>query len=195
MSSTRKFQTHRVRNRWDRGGECSPLSLTSRELFTKNSAWQAKQSVSRIAVTFYGDCIKMFEDFAPNFGDKRAGCCITTVHRLLLPFSPRILWPKTTWLLSHTLSTLFLCFPDWQNWKATILTQLRWSRQNRRRCGTLSQNTTPRTHLKMTSAGKGPCDAREVTTSRVMLASRNKGSFFLPIMQHQSRKLWMTLCN
>jgi hypothetical protein len=29
----------------------------------------------------------MCEDFAPNFGDKRSGCCITT-HRLTFPFPP-----------------------------------------------------------------------------------------------------------
>jgi hypothetical protein len=38
--------------------------------------------------TVYGDCVKMCEDFAPNFSDKRAGCCITTMHRHTLPFSP-----------------------------------------------------------------------------------------------------------
>jgi hypothetical protein len=32
--------------------------------------------------------VKMCEDFAPNFGDKAAGHCITTTHRLTLPFSP-----------------------------------------------------------------------------------------------------------
>jgi hypothetical protein len=30
----------------------------------------------------------MCEDFTPNFGDKRTGCCITTTHCLTLPFSP-----------------------------------------------------------------------------------------------------------
>jgi hypothetical protein len=33
---------------------------------------------------FYGGCVKMCEDFAPNFGDKITGCCITTTCR----FSP-----------------------------------------------------------------------------------------------------------
>jgi hypothetical protein len=32
----------------------------------------------------------MCEDFAPNFGDKRTGCCIMKTHRLTFPFSPRI---------------------------------------------------------------------------------------------------------
>jgi hypothetical protein len=52
---------------------CSSLSLTSRELFTRNSSWQAKQSIPYTTVTFYGDCVKMYQDFALNFGDKRTG--------------------------------------------------------------------------------------------------------------------------
>jgi hypothetical protein len=28
-------------------------------------------------VTFYGDCLKICEDFSPSFGDKRTGCCIS----------------------------------------------------------------------------------------------------------------------
>jgi hypothetical protein len=57
-------------------------------LFTKNSSWQAKQLVSNGSVMFYGDFMKVYEDFAPNFGDKRTGFWITTAHRLTLPFSP-----------------------------------------------------------------------------------------------------------
>jgi hypothetical protein len=30
----------------------------------------------------------MCEDFSQNFGDRRTGCCITTMHRLTLLFSP-----------------------------------------------------------------------------------------------------------
>jgi hypothetical protein len=64
------------------------IFLTSRRLFTRNSAWQAKQSVLHITVMFYNNCVKMCEDFAQNFGDKRTGCCITTTHFLTLPVSP-----------------------------------------------------------------------------------------------------------
>jgi hypothetical protein len=49
---------------------------------------EAKQSIPHAAVTFYGDYVKMCEDFAPNFGDKIAGCCITITHRLIPHFSP-----------------------------------------------------------------------------------------------------------
>jgi hypothetical protein len=53
----------------------------------KNSALQAKQSSPHITMTFYGDCVKMCENFARNFGDKRIGCSITITHRLTLTFS------------------------------------------------------------------------------------------------------------
>jgi hypothetical protein len=43
----------------------------------------------------------------------------------------------------------FSLFPDWrQNRKSAILTQLRWSRQYRRRWWTPSQNTTPSTKFR-----------------------------------------------
>jgi hypothetical protein len=48
---------------------------------------RATQSVAHTAVMFYGDCLKMCEDFLPNFGDKITGCCIATTCRLALPFS------------------------------------------------------------------------------------------------------------
>jgi hypothetical protein len=43
------------------------------------------QSIQHTTVMFYSDCVKMWEDFAPNFGDKNTGCCIMTTHRLTLP--------------------------------------------------------------------------------------------------------------
>jgi hypothetical protein len=38
---------------------------------------------------FYGDCMKICEELALNFGDKRTGCCVTATHHQTLPFSPR----------------------------------------------------------------------------------------------------------
>jgi hypothetical protein len=77
------------------------------------------QSVLHTTAKFYGDCMKMCEGFAPNFGDKRTGCCIATMHRLALPFSPWNFLTKTTLLSSPTDPThltwppaTFLCFPD-----------------------------------------------------------------------------------
>jgi hypothetical protein len=43
---------------------------------------------------FYGNCKKLFEDFVLNFGDNKTGCCITTAHRLTLPFHEGILGQK-----------------------------------------------------------------------------------------------------
>jgi hypothetical protein len=41
--------------------------------------------------------VKMCEDFTPNFGNKRTGCCITSTHHLTLPFSPgNFFYQKTT---------------------------------------------------------------------------------------------------
>jgi hypothetical protein len=37
---------------------------------------------------FHGDWVKMCEEFALNFSDKRTGCCLMTMHYLTLSFSP-----------------------------------------------------------------------------------------------------------
>jgi hypothetical protein len=121
----------------------SSFSLTSKGLFTNNSSWKKKE-IPHTTVTFYGDCMKMWEDFAPNFDGKRTGYYITTTYPLTRRFSPGNLWPKTTWLSSRTDPT-FICLPYWRwNWKAAILTQFRWWRQNRRRSWTPSRNSTNR---------------------------------------------------
>jgi hypothetical protein len=36
----------------------------------------------------------MCEDFTPNFGDKRTGCCITTTHFLTLPYHREIFFTE-----------------------------------------------------------------------------------------------------
>jgi hypothetical protein len=92
LSRPRKVQTHRDRKRTDRRSAKpkanSLFSLTSRRLFTNSSSWQAKKSISDIIVMFYDDCVKMCEDFARNFDEKRTGCCITITHSLILPLKP-----------------------------------------------------------------------------------------------------------
>jgi hypothetical protein len=102
---------------------CLSFSFTSRGMFIKNSSWQAEQSIPHTIVTFYGDCMKMCEDFTLKFGNKRTACCITTTHHPTLTFSMGNL-PKTKWLLCPTQST-FLCFliedkterlTFWHNW-------------------------------------------------------------------------------
>jgi hypothetical protein len=96
MSRTRVFGWHarvradrKRRDRWRaKSRACSTFPLTSRGLSIKDSSWQAKEYIPHTTATFYGDCVKVCKDFAPNFGDKRTGCCITTTHRLTLAFSP-----------------------------------------------------------------------------------------------------------
>jgi hypothetical protein len=57
----------------------------------------ASQAVNLYAsVTFYGDCLKVCEDFALNFGDERSGCCIRTTHHLIISSSPEKFLLKTT---------------------------------------------------------------------------------------------------
>jgi hypothetical protein len=54
----------------------------------KEFALVGRAANSIYTVTFYGDCVKVCEDFAQNFGDKRTGCCITATLHLTLSFSP-----------------------------------------------------------------------------------------------------------
>jgi hypothetical protein len=65
-------------------------------LFTNNSSWQAAQSILHVTMTFYGDCMKMCEDFALNFGEKRIGCCITKTH---ISFFTRNFLPKNNMIV------------------------------------------------------------------------------------------------
>jgi hypothetical protein len=89
-----------------------PFSQTSRGLFAKNLSSQAKQSISLTTVTFYSNCMKMCEDFAPNFGDKGTVSFITTTH----PFTLHFYQKQRDWRLPTLLATLgplpFFCFPD-----------------------------------------------------------------------------------
>jgi hypothetical protein len=50
----------------------------------------AGKSILHTTVTFYGECVKMCKDIAPNFGNKRTGHCITTTYCLALPFHQEI---------------------------------------------------------------------------------------------------------
>jgi hypothetical protein len=116
---------------------------------TKNLSWQVKLSIPHTTLTFYGDCVKMCEEFTPKFGDKRTGCCITTTYRLILPFSPGKFSPEKNMTSSPLILLAWLgpCDfsvstiedtterqPFWHNWG------------NRGR--TPSQNSTSSMHLK-----------------------------------------------
>jgi hypothetical protein len=41
-------------------------------------------------------CLKMCGDLAPNWGDKRSGCCITTSHRLAFLFARKFMTKNNT---------------------------------------------------------------------------------------------------
>jgi hypothetical protein len=107
--------------------------VTSRWFITENSSWHASQSVMHTTVTFYGNCMKMCESFAPNFGNKGIDCYLMTTHHLTHPFSPRNFLlkqhdcrPHTPYLLDFAPSVLISVTLIEDN---AILTQLRWSRQ------------------------------------------------------------------
>jgi hypothetical protein len=60
------------------------------EVITDDKSWiygyepETEQQSSPVeTVMFYGNCIKMCEGFAPNYGNERTGCCITTTHHLM----------------------------------------------------------------------------------------------------------------
>jgi hypothetical protein len=46
----------------------------------KEFVLQDRLSIPHTAVTVYGYCVKMCEDFTPNIDDKITDCCITTTH-------------------------------------------------------------------------------------------------------------------
>jgi hypothetical protein len=119
MNRTRKVRTRRDRKRRDRCSAkwraCSSFSLILRELFTRNSSWQAKLSIPHTTVTCHVDCVKVCQDFVPNFDDKRTGYCIKTTRRLTLPFSPGnpfFFFTKSNTTFVPTYPTL-LCVPNW----------------------------------------------------------------------------------
>jgi hypothetical protein len=84
------------------------IILTSSGLLKKkNSSSQAKQIIPHTTVTYCGHYVKICEDFAPKFGDKRTGCCITTLCPTFT-FLPRNFLPKHD--CPSPLALLF-CFP------------------------------------------------------------------------------------
>jgi hypothetical protein len=76
--------------------------LPSSGFFIRNSSWQAKQSIPYTPTKFYGDCMKMCEDFTQNVGDERTGWCIMTRCCLTLPVASENFLPKTKWMSSST---------------------------------------------------------------------------------------------
>jgi hypothetical protein len=71
-------------------------------LFTKNSSWQAKQSILHTTMTFYGVCMKMCEDLALNSGNKRTGCYIMTTHSHTSFFTREFFTKNNMTVIPHT---------------------------------------------------------------------------------------------
>jgi hypothetical protein len=124
-----------------------------------------------------GDCVKMCEDFALNFGDKRLGCCIMTPHCLTLPFSPGSFWPKDNCRLPPTL--LFSAstiedktdrLPFWHN----------WNYRSRIADGAEHPHRTqlPRSNLKSGRSAWNSAYTRKVTTLSIMMVSSLKVRFW-----------------
>jgi hypothetical protein len=132
MSHTRvferqaRFRTDRKRrDKWrTKWRTCSSFSFISRGLLTKNSSWQAKQSIPHTAAMLLGDCTKMCEDFSLNFDNKRASWCITATHRLTHPFFIRefltknkmTLVPYTPYFFVSPIENITERPPLWLNW-------------------------------------------------------------------------------
>jgi hypothetical protein len=150
-------------------------------MFTKNSSWQASQSLPHSTMMFYGDCMKMCEEFASIFGSKRNwlschnnapshasifnGEFLKEKKTLSFPTHPtHLTWPTATFLFPR------LKIP---------LIHLRWSRQDHSQCWTPSQNTISMTHLKTADVlGTVHKRGRKGTTLRVIVASKHKASFW-----------------
>jgi hypothetical protein len=119
---------------------------------TKHWSQQAKLWILGSTAMFCGDCVKMCEDVAPNFGENRPGCFTITMLLLTRPSSPNSFWQNRKWLSSPTHRTPLIGHPvtssHFQKWnwsyKDAGLIPLRRSRPNRRECWTLWQKRTSR---------------------------------------------------
>jgi hypothetical protein len=113
-----KVQTQQGQKRQDKRRACLSFSLTSRGFFSQNSSWQAKQPIPHTTITFYGNCLKMCEDFARTLATKELTLAswISTVshfpfHRGILDQKQHDCHPQPTVLAWIGPMQLF-CFPD-----------------------------------------------------------------------------------
>jgi hypothetical protein len=179
VSRTRVFERH-VRFRADReeGRQVRSkaksmliIFFTSKGLFTKNLPWQPRQSILHTTVIFHVVCVKIWEDFSPNFGDNTNVCRITTKHVLALPFSPGSIWKKTAWL-SYPIHPTFL-FPRLKiKLKSRHFDTIEvMGAESQEVLNTVTDNDAIKNGR---SSGNGAY-ARKCTTSRVMVPSRPHG--------------------
>jgi hypothetical protein len=151
MSRTRKVQTHQDRKRRDtcraKSKACTSFSLISRTMSQRICPGMPNSQFRTLLWSFTATAWK----------------CAKTSPRTLVTKELAVASRQRTvshFLLHHGIfyqkqhdcrptPTLLFCFLDWSwNLKAAVLTQLRWWRQNLRRCWTPSQNTTSRMHTK-----------------------------------------------
>jgi hypothetical protein len=119
----------------------------------------------RMLLKLFGDCVKMCEDFATDFGDKGNGRCITTTHRLTLPLPPQNFFTKID---CHPPPTLLFFV---SRFKIKLKGRHFDTTEEIEAESQVVLNTTSRTHLKDERiSGKR-------TTSGVMVASRPKVTF------------------
>jgi hypothetical protein len=134
------------------------------------------------------ETVKMCEDFAPNFDDKITGCCITTTHRLTLPFSPGNFVTKNSMTVIPN-PPCFSLFPRFKiklrgrHFDTIEVTEA----ESQVMLNTLTENYFQIAFKNCRSAGNGAY-VWKGTTSRVIVASRLIVSFSTR-WQHQSRKL------
>jgi hypothetical protein len=69
MSHTWKVQTHQDRKkaRQVKSKSMHIIFFDIKGIVQKNSSWKNKRSIIYTTATFYDDCMKMCEDFTPNF--------------------------------------------------------------------------------------------------------------------------------
>jgi hypothetical protein len=152
----------------------------------KHRSQKPKLWIPGSTATFCGDCIKTWEDVAPNFGENRPGCFTTTTPRLTLPSSPSSFWRNTkrlsfpnhhTPLIWHPVTSSYSRKRNW-SWNDVGLIPLRRSRANLRECWTLWYIRTSRKRSKNGGDVGTVVYMREGTTSRVMVADRPYVEFY-----------------
>jgi hypothetical protein len=141
MENSELTETKKRQYRWrPKLRACSSVSLTSRKLFKMNLSWHAKQSIQHSIVMFYGNCMKMCEDFNPKFGAKRTGCYITTMHCFssgnFLPQNNIAVIPHPPHYLICSLQLFSVSSIE----DTAVLTQVRWSRKNHQNQNTLTEH-------------------------------------------------------
>jgi hypothetical protein len=141
MSGTPQVQTPRDKRKARQSAACSSFVWYRGDFSQRIRPVGPKQSIAYTTVKFHGECVKMCQDLAPKFRDKRTASCINTTRRLVLPFSLGIFNENNATVVPSHPTSLHFPYRTW-NWEADILTQFQavW---------TPSQNRISRMHLRV----------------------------------------------